>query len=52
MIVDKTFYNARNKPLTQVSKREPDEHTLPSTYVFVMTTEELTLDLSAHTLSL
>jgi hypothetical protein len=29
--VDKMFYNARYKPLTQVSKRETDEHTLPST---------------------
>jgi hypothetical protein len=49
---DKTFYNACNKPLTQVSKREPDEHTLPSTkqlQCFLMTTEQLALDLSAHT---
>jgi hypothetical protein len=53
--VDETFYDARNKPLTQVTKREPGEHT-PSQYkgnysAFVITTEQLALDLSAHTLS-
>jgi len=54
VIMDKTSYNPHNIPLTQVSKREADEHPFPirrAVAVFcVTTTEPLALDLSAHSL--